>query len=584
MERNLRNVKSVGFALVCLSVTLAQASVKLGTNASAPFQYGVDSSGNSYVLANLTLNQGLSGLVITKLNSTGNAVYTARLGTNPTAGPYSFTLDNSGNTYTVVQMQSLSGVTGLYVVKVNASGTTVYSVRLGTNPTTTPFFTNVDSSGNLTLIANYTPLTGSAGLFATRLSASGSTTYSLRLGSSPAGSPFGAAMDSTGNCTVVSNMTNTSGVAGLYACKVSPTGKATYTTKLGTSPGIAPFGNILDSSGNLFNVSSLTSNSGTTGLFLNRVSATGTLSFAKQVGTNATAYPFGGTVDASGNTFLLNSYTPLSGSSGLWATKFDSSGNTKYATRLGSNAGASPFASTVDSALNNYVVSNMTNTSGLAGLYVTKLASSGTVAYSSRIGTSASAGPFDAHLDSSGNVYTLSNMLSNGNSGLWAYKLGATGNTVYNTRLGYNAASAPYFDVYDTNNNLYAVVSMTSLTGASGLYTLKMSNTGSTVFTTRLGLNPSAAPFSDYIDGYGNNFVMANMSGVNAPTGLYVARVNSSGTIVYNLRIGTSPISSLTKYILDASGNALVTSSMTPVGGSPGLYVTKVDSTGKVIF
>ena len=175
-------------------------------------------------------------------------------------------------------------------------------------------------------------------------------------------------------------------------------------------------------------------------------------------------------------------------------------------------------------------------------------------------------------------------MLAGTNAGLWSVKVGTTGNTIFSTRLGYSPASLPFSDAYDSTNNLFAVVNMTSLTGSSGLYSLKVSNSGLPVFTTRLGINPASTPFASYFDGYGNSFVMANMSGVNNPTGLYVARVNGTGNTIYNFRIGTNPSAGLTKYILDGAGNAFITSNMTPIGGSTGLYVTKVDPNGNVIF
>ena len=580
----MRTARTIAFALGCSAIVIAHASVKLGTNASLPFQYGVDSSGNSYVLANLTLNSGLIGLVITKLNSSGKAIYTARLGTNPATGPYTFTLDSAGNTYTVVKMTSLSGVTGLYLVKVNAAGSTVYSVRLGTSPTTSPFYTNVDSTGNVTVVVNLTPVTGAAGLYAFRISASGATTYSVRLGSSPSSTTFASSVDSSGNCYTIANMLNTSGVTGLYMCKVSPAGSVTYSTKLGTSPTNGPFGTTLDGSGSSFTVSNLTPISGSSGLYLDRIASSGSLSFATKIGTNPSSNNFAANLDASDNTYLIANYTPLTGTSGLWASKYDSTGKAIYANRLGNNVSAAPFGYTIDSSLNAYAVSNMTNSNGLAGLYVTKMSSSGTVTYSNRIGTSPASGPFDAHLDTSGNVFTLSSMLAGTNAGLWSVKVGTTGNTIFSTRLGYSPASLPFSDAYDSTNNLFAVVNMTSLTGSSGLYSLKVSNSGLPVFTTRLGINPASTPFASYFDGYGNSFVMANMSGVNNPTGLYVARVNGTGNTIYNFRIGTNPSAGLTKYILDGAGNAFITSNMTPIGGSTGLYVTKVDPNGNVIF
>ncbi|MDR3689210.1 MAG: hypothetical protein P4L46_07520 [Fimbriimonas sp.] len=568
-----------------LLVTLAIGSVRIGTNASAPFQFALDGSENSIVVANMTSLTGVSGIYVTKLSSAGKIVYSDRLGYSVATAPFASFLDSAGECFVVDSMTALNGVSGLYVTKINTSGAIVYTTRLGTSPATQPFAATLDPSGNVHVVTSMKSLSGVAGLYSIKLNTAGATVYSVSLGTKPATAPFAANLDSAGNEFTLSSLTAANGVSGLYLSKLSTTGSLAFNNRIGYNAATAPYGNGFDSSANLFSVSSMTSTSGVSGLFLLKVNANGTTTFSSRLGYSPATSPFWATLDSSDNTYTVSNLTNLSGVTGLFYSKTNSSGTTIYNGRLGYSPASAPFAVTVDSSSNLYSVANMTALNGSKGLYYSKLNATGTVVYNDRLGSNPAAVPFDARLDGSGNAFAFSNMTATtGVSGLYVTKLSSTGAVSYMDRIGYNPAGFPFGDYVDSASNVYTVASMTGLSGTTGLYFTKLSSTGKVTYNVRVGINAVAPPFSYWIDGSGNVLTLANMSSLTGAAGLYLNKVGATGTVAYSVRLGSNPASTGYAYYLDGSGNAFCAASMTSLSGVTGLYVSKLSASGATLY
>jgi len=587
-----RQLKFSRIATICLATFLgvgvslpANASVRIGTNASLPFQFAMDSSENAYVLSNMTALNGVAGLYVTKLNTKGQVVFSDRLGYNPSGNPYSFFLDASGNSYTVSSMTALNGSAGLYVTKINPSGAITYTTKLGTAPAAMPFSAALDTSGNVHVSSSMTSLTGLAGLYSTKLSPSGATLFSVRLGTTPATTPFQVLLDSSGNTYTMSNMKSLAGVAGVYLTKLTSVGTTTYSGRIGTSPAAQPFGSLLDGSGNLFTIGSMSALNGAAGLYSWKVNPSGVPTFDIRLGYNAAANPFWGNIDVAGNSYAISNMTSLSGVSGLYYTKLGPTGVTVYNGRLGYNSSTGPFGAFLDGSGNVYSAANMTNLSGVGGLYLNKINPNGVPTYNLRIGYSPASTPFGFQADTAGNVYAFSNMTSTGGvASFYVTKLNSSGGVVYFDRLGYNPAGAPFASLVDSGANAYTIANMTGPNNAVGLYFSKLSSTGNLSYYVRLGLNPVAAPFGYYLDTSGNLFSMSNMTSLSGLGGLYCNKLGPTGSVAYSVRLGSNPTSNDWAYFVDGSGNAFSVSSMTGLTGLPGLYVSKLAANGSVAY
>jgi len=578
-------LKFFSVLLIAALAATSFGSVRIGTSVGLPFQCQLDGSENTFAVANMTALNGVSGLYVNKLSATGKVVFSDRVGYSPAATPFAFFLDPAGNSFTVSNMTALNGVAGLYVTKINPTGGVVYSARLGYNAAALPFSASLDTSGNVHVVSSMTALNGVAGLYCLKLNTAGASVYSVRLGTNPAPAPFQMQVDTAGNAYALANLTALNGVAGLYLTKLSSTGTTVYTGRLGYNPTAQPFGNANDSLGNSFTVGNMTALNRVSGLYFSKVSPTGSLVYSQRLGYSPTTTPFWANLDAADNAFTISNLTSLSGVAGLYYSKINASGTVIYNGRLGYNPAGAPFGAIEDSAANLYSVANMFALNGVAGLYSNKITSAGLLVYNDRLGYNPAAAPFDARIDGSSNAYSFANMTAtNGIAGLYVTKLNPTGGLVFSDRLGYNPASAPFADILDSALNVYIAANMTAVTGSFGMYLTKLNSAGKVTYSVRLGTNPALAPFGYYVDGSGNAFTMVNMINLSGLPGLYLNKVSSTGVTIYSARLGTNPSTTPSNYFIDSAGNAISVTSMTALTGLPGLYVSKLSPTGATIF
>ncbi len=586
LERIPQTVRGLGIGLLCLvGATSASASVKIGSNASLPFQFYVDANANTYTAVNMTALNGASGLYLTKLNSAGKSLFSARLGYNVSANPFYCTVDSSGNSIVVSSMTALNGLSGLYLTKVNSTGSIVFTVRMGTNPSAGPFSCTVDAAGNTTVIASFTNLSGYSGLFVNRYTKTGGATFSTRMGTSPATYPFSNIIDGAGNVYVIGNYTSLSGRSGLYLVKLNSVGAPLYTDLLGFNPAANPFGFAVDGSSNSIMFSNMTSGSGVTGMYVVKLNSKFAGVYVDRIGINPASIPYGASIDTSGNVYLVANMSTLSGVFGLFMTKINPNGVVVYSGRLGYNPLPSPFAQTIDGSQNLFTVANMTSLNGTSGLYFSKINSTGGIVYNDLIGYSPASAPFDARLDASGNAYTIANMTnSSGASGLFVTKLKSTGTVVFSDRLGYSVTSAPFASTVDLGLNTYVTSNLTSANNATGLTFTKINSTGGITYNVRLGTNPQSGPFANYVDTSGSTFNLACMTSLTGNTGLFANRLSATGTTIYSQRLGTNPGTTSYAYYIDATGNAYVAGNMTSLTGNLGFYVSKLNASGVAVF
>ncbi|MBF0458213.1 MAG: SBBP repeat-containing protein [Nitrospirae bacterium] len=223
-----------------------------GTKAAYGTSIAVDASGNSYVTGDAystdfpttagayqTALKGLSGVFITKLNSTGSAlVYSTFLAGNSSDDGSGIAVDSSGNAYvtgyavssdfpttTGAYQTTLKGASNVFITKLNSTGTAlVYSTLLGGSNSSHGDLgagIAIDSSGDAyvtgyttssdfpaTTGAYQTTLKGTYDVFIAKLQFSSSISYTLSVSKSGSGtitsSPSGISCGSACSATYAS--------------------------------------------------------------------------------------------------------------------------------------------------------------------------------------------------------------------------------------------------------------------------------------------------------------------------------------------------------------------------------------------
>ena len=206
----------------------------------------VDSAGNAYVTGFAgstgfpTLNPiqagngGGTDAFVTKLNASGDLVYSTYLGGNGYDYPYAIAADPSGSAYIAGMTESTNfpmqnpyqGVSGgnsdAFVSKLNPSGSGwTYSTYLGGSGSDYGYGIAADSSGNayatgFTLSTNFpvlnamqSSINGGIDAFVAKLNTSGAPVYSTYLGGNGSDAGRGIAVDSSGNAAITGYTSST---------------------------------------------------------------------------------------------------------------------------------------------------------------------------------------------------------------------------------------------------------------------------------------------------------------------------------------------------------------------------------------
>ena len=411
-----------------------------GTNAEGGYGVAVDGSGNVYTTGvfqgtvdfdpgpgTFTIASfGSQDIYISKLDALGNFVWAKSIGGTGADAGLAITLDGASNVY----------VTGYF------NGTVDFDPG--------PVAVNITSSG------------GSQDIFALELNSSGNYIGAVSMGGTGSDQGFSIAVDIAGNVYTT----------GLYA-------------------GVADF----DPSASTFTLAS----AGGPDIFVSKLSSIGAFVWAKSLG-GASSNEEGHTikVDASNNVYVtgffaatadfdpgVGTYTLTSaGSSDVFVSKLNSSGNFVWAKQMGGTSGEKSFWLNIDAAGNVYTtgffsatadfdpglgVANLTTT-GTNDAFVSKLDASGnyvwaqafagtTFASGNSIATDASnnvyiTGYFQGTVDFDPGIATFS-VTSSGSLDCFISKLDASGNFVTTKTFGSTGADYSASIILDASGNVY---------------------------------------------------------------------------------------------------------------------------------
>ena len=398
---------------------------------------------------------------------------------------------------------------------------------------------------------------------------------------------------------------------------------------------------VVDSTGNIYTTgrfantvdfdpgvgtSNLTS-AGSSDVFVSKLDASGNLLWAKSFGAAAADAGLSIAVDSTGNVYTTGFFASTvdfdpgagttnlttAGSSDVFISKLDASGNLVFAKRFGGGISDLGYSIAVDSTGNIYTTgffqdtvdfdpsagtTNLT-TAGLSDVFISKLDASGNLVFAKRFGAAEADAGRSIALDSTGNIYTAgyfeqtvdfdpsagtTNLTSAGRSDVFVSKLDSSGNLVFAKRFGAAETDVGLSVAVDSTGNVYTTgyfeqtvdfdpgAGTTDLTtgGGSDVFVSKLDASGNLVFAKRFGGSNDDGGISISVDSNGNIHT----------TGYFEERVDfdpGAGTSNLTSAGGTDVFVSK----IDSSGNLLLAKSFGGTANDVGRSIT-FDSTGNI--
>jgi len=397
--------------------------------------------------------------------------------------------------------------------------------------------------------------------------------------------------------------------------------------------------------------------SGEEDVFVTKIASDGTVVYSTYLGGSGSEYDFSITVDGDGNALvtgytessdfpLLNAFQPsFGGEKDVFVTKIASDGTVVYSTYLGGSGSEYYSSITVDGDGNALVTGSTSSSdfpllnafqpsnSGETDVFVTKIASDGTVVYSTYLGGSGYEYDSSITVDGDGNALVTGSTSSSdfpllnafqpsfgGEKDVFVTKIASDGTVVYSTYLGGSGYEYGYSITVDGDGNAL-VTGLTyssdfpllnafqpSISGEEDVFVTKIASDGTVVYSTYLGGSSFEYGSSITVDGDGNALVTGYTYSSDFPLlnafqpsfggggDIFVTKIASDGTVVYSTYLGGSGSEYGYSITVDGDGNALVTgytySSDFPllnafqpsISGEEDVFVTKIASDGTVVY
>lgn len=344
-----------------------------------------------------------------------------------------------------------------------SAGSTAQGVNMALDPSG-----NIMLTGSFSGTVDFDPGTrvlshasaGSNDIFVEKLSSQGNCAWARWIGGTGSDVPTGLALDASGNVDVVGSFTGkvdfdpgsrvsnltSAGSSDAFILQLNSSGNYAWAGRVGGTGTDAAAGLAVDSSGNVYvtgkfqgtvdldpgaGVCKAISN-GLNDIFVEKLSVTGTMSWAKSFGGVDADSASGIALDALGNVVVVGTVTGSvdfdpgpavakfigSGSTDAFAIKLDTSGNYLWADRFGGTGAETASAVAIDAAGAIYVAGRFQGTvdfdpgagvarstsAGSYDAYVTKLDGSGTFVWNRAAGGAGADQASSLAVDTDGNV------------------------------------------------------------------------------------------------------------------------------------------------------------------------------------
>jgi uncharacterized delta-60 repeat protein len=292
------------------------------------------------------------------------------------------------------------------------------------------------------------------------------------------------------------------------------------------------------------------------------------------------------TTDASGN-YLVTGYTTSygAGSFDMFLTKFDSSGTEQWSKTWGGTGSDIGYSVTTDASGNYLVTGQAASGAGGGDMFLAKFNSNGIEQWSKTWGGASTDVGKSVITDASGNYlvagYTYSDDVGGGD--MFLAKFDSNGIEQWSKTWGGASTDRGHSVATDASGN-YLVAGYTFSYGAGSedMFLAKFDSSGIEQWSKTWGGTGTDIGHSVTTDASGNYLVTGQTTSYGAGGGdMFLAKFNSNGIEQWSKTWGGASNDYGFSFIIDASGNYLVTGQTNSYGaGGYDIFLVKFDSSG----
>jgi hypothetical protein len=248
-------------------------SQQIGTASDdSSYSVAVDAAGSVYMTGRTDgslsgPNAGGEDIFLTKFDTSGNVLWRQQIGTAGADRSYSVAVDGSGSVYISGYTEGDLGGTNAgsydaFLTKLDASGNVLWSQQIGTAHTDFSSSVAVDASGSSYISGGTSgdlggANAGGADAFLTKFDTSGNELWSQQIGSASDDSSYSVALDAAGNAyisgTTEGDLDGTSvGGRDAFLTKFDPLGNELWSQQIGSASDDISYSVAVDGSGNAY--------------------------------------------------------------------------------------------------------------------------------------------------------------------------------------------------------------------------------------------------------------------------------------------------------------------------------------------
>jgi len=320
-------------------------SRQIGTASSdESYSVAVDAVGNTYISGHTAGNlygtsAGSWDVFVTKFDAGGSQLWSQQFGTALPDFSRSIAVDVIGNSYIGgYTYDGLAGSSDATLTKLDTTGNRLWSRQFGTAKEDYGLSVALDASGN-TYISGYTygsldtTNAGGQDAFLTEIDHSGNVIWWRQIGTNGYDRSLSVAVDANGN-SYISGRTEgdlggtNAGAYDAFLTKFDTTGIQLWSRQIGTASDDESYSVAVDAAGNAY-ISGYTegslavTNAGSADAYLSKYDASGNYLWSQQVGTASSDFSLSVTVDANANAYISGfTYGSLGGTNAGYIDAF----------------------------------------------------------------------------------------------------------------------------------------------------------------------------------------------------------------------------------------------------------------------
>ncbi|MFH0702176.1 MAG: SBBP repeat-containing protein [bacterium] len=325
------------------------------------------------------------------------------------------------------------------------------------------------------------------------------------------------------------------------------------------------YGIAIDSSGNVYLTGYQASATyGGNDIAVIKLDSSGTMQWQKKIGGASDDRGNDIAVDSSGNIYITGcQYSDAYGNFDIAVIKLNSSGTMQWQKKIGGASDDRGNGITIDNSGNVYLTGYQSSDSyGTEDIAVIKLDSSGTIQWQKKIGGANSDISYEIAVDNSGNVYATGYQFSNvyGNYDIFLIKLDSSGTIQWQKKIGGTSIDIGLGIAVDSSENVYLTGYQASDTyGGNDIFAIKLNSSGTIQWQKKIGGANGDISYAIAVDNSGNVYLTGyQASDTYGGNDIAVIKLDSSGTMQWQKKIGGASDDNGIGIAVDSNGNMYV--------------------------